>query len=66
MLKKREKLGRKVYVVVMRARGFFMISHIKELLYIALVLIAVLIGHYTTIKGQGANVQCFAPIDINK
>jgi hypothetical protein len=40
-------------------------KELRNIAYIILILAAVYIGHYTTIKGGADNVQCFAPVGLD-
>mgnify|MGYP000930088896 CR=1 FL=1 len=40
------------------------IREIRIIAYAALMLAAVYVGHYATVKGQAENIQCFAPIGL--
>lgn len=41
-----------------------LIKELRFVLFAALMLAAVYMGHYATIKGQAENIQCFAPVEL--
>lgn len=43
-----------------------MLTDLKNVLYGLLLLAAVFMGHYTTVKGGSDNVQCFAPVGFEE